>query len=320
MRSQVEACARGALEACLGDLQVIASSPAGAAPDVSAIYPLLQHGESGYHSAIGDGLRGGSTGGTWRGRGAAGGDYSGGGEGGLDWAPLGWYEADAQVDSITARAVGSWRAQFAQAVQRKVHSLFLLTLMDDLPSQLMRCMLTAQQDETIGAADLTNAREVRRAPARRALRTTTLDGVCPSAVTPSWGWSSRLHFPPQYPLHPLSTTDFRLISCDRLPYLSAGADGAARAACEGARADARPAPVLPPDQGTLRLRQRPPADQQNRCSLNPLWRVGPRRPFIIHAVAHSPCRCKCDADLMCTALLAAPPLSRLRPVMQEPGR
>lgn len=109
--SQVANCAANALDVCLADLQVVSSSSAGAAPDVSAIYPLLQPNAA--QDPSGDGVR---------------------------WAPCGWYGADAKVDEIVSRAIGVWRAQFAQAVQRKVHSLFLLTLLDDLPAQLMRCI------------------------------------------------------------------------------------------------------------------------------------------------------------------------------------
>jgi len=143
---QVENSARAALDVCLTDLQVIASSAAGAAPDVAAIYPLLYPEGAGADD-----------------------DSSGGGRGAHDgrrgprddegnWAPLGWYEADPQVDRIASRVVGVWRAQFAQAVQRKVHSLFLLTLMDDLPSQLMR-ILNADHEESFGALDLGRARD-----------------------------------------------------------------------------------------------------------------------------------------------------------------
>jgi len=153
--SQVVRCATSALDVCLADLQVISASPAGAAPDVSAIYPLLQSngvGESPLSPS--DDGRGSNDLKTRSSVNSA-----------TDrWAPSGWYKPDAQVDEIVSRVVSAWRAQFAQAVQRKVHSLFLLTLLDDLPSQLMRCIegntvqAQAGEEGASGRIDLSHAR------------------------------------------------------------------------------------------------------------------------------------------------------------------
>ena len=74
------------------------------------------------------------------------------------WAPAGWYEDGAAVDALVRRTVGLWRRQFAQGVQRKVHALFLMPFLDELPAQLTASLEACCEPDSLRAFDLREAR------------------------------------------------------------------------------------------------------------------------------------------------------------------
>ena len=56
------------------------------------------------------------------------------------------------------RTVGLWRRQFAQAVQRKVHALFLMSFLEQLPAELAAALEASCAPDSLRGFDLHEAR------------------------------------------------------------------------------------------------------------------------------------------------------------------
>ncbi len=74
------------------------------------------------------------------------------------WAAAGWYAESEAVDALVRRTVGLWRKQWAQAVQRKVHALFLMPFLSELPATLSASLEACCEPESIRGFDLREAR------------------------------------------------------------------------------------------------------------------------------------------------------------------
>ena len=138
---------------------------AGANADRSAVDARRQR----RRALLGDGGGGGGGGalGPWNGE-AAGGevdaDADAGAGAGEDadaataWAPAGWYAPSEAVDSLVRRTVGLWRRQLAQGAQRKVHSLFLMPFLSELPNVLSASLEACCEPDSIRGFDVREAR------------------------------------------------------------------------------------------------------------------------------------------------------------------
>ena len=124
---------------CERDLSPIGGG-GGASADVSTSYPL-------FSQAMRAGGGGGGEGGATADAAAA-----------LEWAEPGWYAGSAAVDSLARHAVGVCRRQFAQSTERKVHSLFLLGVLEQVPARLAAAVDAFCHPEATGALDLGSVR------------------------------------------------------------------------------------------------------------------------------------------------------------------